>query len=176
MRLIALLIATTSLGTAACSSSTGGNTGSSSSSGGTGSSSGSSGPVSFSADVLPAFQMSCGIAGSTCHGTGLNASIMQRPFLGNNTGGTDPSMVLPGIVSVTSQEDPKLDIVKPGDSANSYMVYKIKGTQGMLKTDCATGGTPYTDCGLQMPYASAPLDQATIDLIIRWIDQGAQNN
>jgi hypothetical protein len=163
MRLVALSVAIGLFGTAgACSSS----------------SNGPATPVSFSKDVLPIFEQSCGSANTVCHGTGLNPSTAGRPFLGDLTGGTSPMAVLPGIVGVRATEDPLRMIVQPNDSANSYMVYKLKGTQGMLTSECMgghnlSGGAP---CGQQMPYATPPLDPSSITLIEAWIDQGAKND
>jgi hypothetical protein len=125
------------------------------------------------------FEQSCGIAGVGCHGTGLIPSQAGRPFLGDFGGGTKSSAVLPGIVGVSSFEDPHLNIVKASDSANSYLVYKVKGTQGTLVSQCMDGknavgtGGP---CGVSMPNAMAALDDASIALISNWIDQGAQDN
>jgi hypothetical protein len=165
MRLVALSIIIGSLGTAACSSSSGGPATSST-------------PVSFSKTVLPIFEQSCGAANTVCHGTGLDPVMAGRPFLGDLTGGTDPSKVLPGIVGVPATEDPHLKIVQAGDSANSYMVYKLNGTQGTLTSSCMDGHNPSggMPCGQQMPYATTPLQQSQIDAIVAWIDQGAQSN
>jgi hypothetical protein len=51
--------------------------------------------------------------------------------------------------------------VVPGSSAKSLMYHKVAGTQ---------------DCGVRMPYGGPYLDQANIDLIRTWIDEGAPNN
>jgi hypothetical protein len=139
------------------------------------SSSGGTQTVSFKSQVLPTFQTSCGIAGSTCHGTGLDPSS-GRPFLGDADGGTDPSKVLPGIIGVKATEDPQLSIVKPSDPSNSYMMHKLDGDQMQFAAECATADPMYATCGQRMPYAAPMLDQATIDMIRQWIAQGAQNN
>jgi hypothetical protein len=51
--------------------------------------------------------------------------------------------------------------VVAGSSATSLMYHKVAGTQ---------------DCGVRMPYGGPYLDQAHIDLIKTWIDEGAPNN
>ena len=51
------------------------------------------------------------------------------------------------------------DVVYPGDSAASKLIQKLKGTSGT-----------------QMPQNEDPLDQATINLIETWIDEGALDN
>jgi hypothetical protein len=212
MRLTAVCFAIVALGTAACSSGSGGSSGSGTESGtstgstgsgtgtstgstgsGTGTSTGSTGTgtgssgsaatVSFSNDILPLFSSNCGSAGIGCHGTGIVGATAGRPFLGNAVGTTSPSSVLPGIVNFASYEDPKLDIVKAGDSMNSYLVIKLLNEQDNYTSDCTAFGknvyAPSQPCGLSMPgegAANLMLDTATLTLIENWIDQGAQNN
>jgi hypothetical protein len=48
--------------------------------------------------------------------------------------------------------------VIPYDADGSYLIRKLEGTNA---------------CGDQMPLGDAPLDQATIDVIRAWIDNGA---
>ena len=50
---------------------------------------------------------------------------------------------------------------KPGDDSNSYLVQKIEGT-------AAVGG--------RMPLNSTPLSGANINLIRRWVAEGASNS
>ena len=52
--------------------------------------------------------------------------------------------------------------IEPGDSANSFVMKKLDGTQGVLE-------------GSRMPLGP-PLDQETLDGIRSWIDAGALNN
>ena len=51
------------------------------------------------------------------------------------------------------------DVINPGNSAESQLIKKLKGT-----------------AGIQMPKNQNPLDDATIDLIETWINEGAQDN
>ena len=51
------------------------------------------------------------------------------------------------------------NVVESGNSVNSQLIKKLKGT-----------------AGTQMPKNQNPLDDATIDLIETWIDEGAQDN
>ncbi|HEY3816609.1 MAG TPA: hypothetical protein VGL81_05535 [Polyangiaceae bacterium] len=132
--------------------------------------------VSFAMDIVPIFQPSCAIAGSTCHGTPDVATTQARPYLGNFDGGTDASEVVQGLVSVLSNEDPTMNTVAPGDPVNSFLMHKLDGDQCTLANACASSKTQYTDCGQQMPYSSPPLDEATRDIVRRWIAQGAKNN
>jgi hypothetical protein len=119
--------------------------------------------------------MSCGLAGSTCHGTGLDPSS-GRPFLGNHAGGTDPMTVLRGIVGVPAAEDPQLSLVKGSDPMNSYLMHKVDGDQMMFANECAVADPTYSTCGQPMPYASPALDKTTRDTIRQWIAQGAPDN
>ncbi len=58
-----------------------------------------------------------------------------------------------------------LDRIEPFDSAASYLIHKIDGTQA------AAGG------GLaQMPWGGPPLSQSERDIIRHWVDQGALDN
>lgn len=52
-------------------------------------------------------------------------------------------------------------VVKPKKGKESILIMKLLGT---------------TDFGRQMPRGRKPLDEETIDVISRWIDQGAKNN
>ena len=51
-------------------------------------------------------------------------------------------------------------VVTPGDGSGSLLVKKLRGTAS----------------GLQMPKNQDPLDEATINLIETWIDEGALDN
>lgn len=132
--------------------------------------------VSFVKDVLPTFERSCGIAGSTCHGAPSVVSADMRPYLGEFDGGTDAAAVVSGLVGVQSPEDPSLAIVKAGDPGDSYLMHKLDGDQCLFTKDCTKSQTPYTDCGQPMPYSSSALDPAIRDTIRRWIAQGAKND
>jgi hypothetical protein len=67
------------------------------------------------------------------------------------------------LVNVNSLQVPSLRRVAPNDSANSYLVHKLQGT------NLAPGTS-------RMPLGGPFLDQATIDQVKSWIDAGAQNN
>ncbi|MGH7298025.1 MAG: hypothetical protein ACRELB_24005 [Polyangiaceae bacterium] len=182
-RMLLLLASMTSLAAAACSNSTGG-------SGGPGVDAGqpadacvafqsdadlTAPTVAFSTDILPTFQRSCGIAGSTCHGA-RSVTTQQRPFLGFPDGGTDAGEIVSDIVGVAANEDPSLNLVVAGDPGQSYLMHKLDGDVCQFAAACAQGPTQYTDCGQQMPYSSPPLDESTRDVVRRWIAQGAQSN
>ena len=115
----------------------------------------SAGPRSLNTDVQPIFSASCATT-SGCHLT----SDPSSGSLDLSQGHSYISLVGPNTVGVPSTEDAAFLRVKPGDSANSYLVLKLKGTATI---------------GLQMPYPT-PLDASAIKAITDWIDQGAQNN
>lgn len=127
------------------------------------------GKVSLSRDVQPILSASC--ATTLCHGSPLAA----------------PMSLLSGdsftsLVGVPSCEAPSLKRVEPANSAASYLVLKLEGTQTTLVNtgDCAPcdfGVATESGCGQRMPRdAPSPLPDAEIQLIRDWIDQGAANN
>jgi hypothetical protein len=124
-------------------SSSGSASGSSSSSG-----SGSSGGVAFETIQDQVFTPIC----SKCHAGAGAPEGMQL------TEGVAYSM----IVDVPSQEVPTLDRITPGDAADSYLVQKIMGT-------AAVGAQMPDGCPVTQPC----LSQATIDMIVQWVDEGA---
>ena len=63
------------------------------------------------------------------------------------------------LIDVPSGENSALMRVLPGDSANSYLYWKITGNPGI-------GGDP-------MPLTGGPLSPGDIDLVASWIDGGA---
>jgi hypothetical protein len=65
------------------------------------------------------------------------------------------------LVNVASLQVAGLNRVTPNDPANSYLIHKLEGTQTI---------------GTRMPQGGPFLDQATIDMIKEWINDGAPNN
>lgn len=57
-----------------------------------------------------------------------------------------------------STEDPRLELVAPGQSSNSYLVRKLEGTQSV---------------GQQMPLQGGPVSDWMLTAVKRWIDSGA---
>ena len=106
--------------------------------------------VRFSTLQTTIFNLNCALSG--CHtGTfppqGLNLSAGQA---------------YASLVGVTAQEKPELLRVKPGDPDNSYIYLKVTGSPRIN--------------GEQMPRGRTALSAEQIDLIRRWIEQGAKNN
>lgn len=96
------------------------------------------------------FGVSCALAG--CH-TGPTGPALPQ---GMDLSSADSSFA--NLVGVTSIQNSALQRVAPNDAANSYLIRKIEGTAA---------------AGNQMPPGGPPLDQATIDTIREWIDNGA---
>jgi uncharacterized protein (TIGR03118 family) len=96
---------------------------------------------------------------SGCHtGGGPNLPAVQNLTAGNT---------FSNVVNVASLERPSLFRIKPNDPANSYLIQKIEGAPGIAGSRMPLG------CG---SVASPCLDQATIDLVKAWVNQGALNN
>src|SRR5581483_1236926 len=66
------------------------------------------------------------------------------------------------LVNVTSEKNPPMKRVLPGDPDNSFVVHKLEGTD--------------LNGSARMPFGGPFLDQPTIDTVRAWISQGAQNN
>jgi hypothetical protein len=60
---------------------------------------------------------------------------------------------------------PSMPLVTPGDTAASFLLHKLNGTQSSV------GGG-----GSRMPLIGAPMDQYLIDVGERWIEDGAGQN
>lgn len=93
-----------------------------------------------------------------CHdGNGAGLPNVQNLTAGNT---------FANIVNVVSIEVPTLKRILPNDPANSYLVQKIVGGAGLTQMPKGCSGTGSNAC----------LDQATIDLVKTWVNQGALNN
>lgn len=92
------------------------------------------------------FNRSC--AFSDCHG-------------GTTFPNLSPGMSHTSLVGKASQQKPGEILVNPGNASDSYLIKKLKG---------------FDIVGSPMPRNSAPLSNAVIDTIAKWINLGAQNN
>ncbi len=98
----------------------------------------------------------------------LQAQIFQPMCAGCHVGGGDKLPESLNLSSATdtyantigsaSTEDPRYDLVEPGESTHSYLVRKIEGTQSV---------------GQQMPLQGGPLPDWMVTAVKRWIDSGA---
>lgn len=120
------------------------------------------GAPSFRGDILPAIQASCGSSASSCHGTTIPAGHVRY--------GTDAlwtaADVWSNLVNATPASAPAGYLrIKPNDPGHSWLIEKITQDQ--------PGGSGY---GARMPYGGADVCQPTVDTLVTWIDQGAQDN
>lgn len=113
----------------------------------------------FSRDVVPLFQGSCGF-GSGCHGTAQPAGYVQL-----TTGSGDAAALLERL-KARSVREPSLPLVDPGNPSGSFLLRKVTGDFTGLP--CAPSA-----CGERMPQRSTPLPQEALDSLERWIQQGA---
>jgi len=77
----------------------------------------------------------------------------------------DADLAWQQLVGVPSSEAPSLNLVEPGHPETSYLVSKLRGSQG---TD---GGS-----GVQMPLGAGALSEDEIQVIEAWITNGAPND
>lgn len=96
------------------------------------------------------FTPTCGVGG--CH------EGPQGPGLPAGQDLSSAAASLASLVNVTSEREPPLLRVEPGNADDSYLVRKLEGTQTV---------------GPRMPLGGLPLPQSTIDAIRAWIDAGA---
>ena len=113
----------------------------------------------FTRDILPALQQSCGSGASTCHGG-------NAPY-GHVAYSTDPPRTARNVYDDLTMPPPAnapatfLHRVTSGDSAHSWLVEKITKDQ--------PGGAGY---GSRMPYGLPNVCPPTVTTITGWVDQG----
>ena len=113
---------------------------------------------SFSADLVPAIQSSCGSATTTCHGGASPTGHVSYS-------GTAAQIHAELVNGVPANAPAGWVLVKPGDPAHSWIIEKVSKDQ--------PGGTGY---GTRMPQAAPNLCQPTIDTLSAWISAGAPSN
>lgn len=102
--------------------------------------------VSFSQDIAPIFNGNCAVSG--CHDSGTAQN------------GVNLSSHSSALASVGAQYG--TEVIEPGDPANSPIVDKISNDNPQF--------------GERMPLNRGALNQAAIDSIVAWIEDGAPNN
>ncbi len=115
---------------------------------------------SFSVDIVPALQSSCGSAATSCHaGPSPTGHVIYS--------GT-PAQVYAQLVNAVPTSAPTGQgwfRVKPSDTAHSWLLEKVTKDQ--------PGGSGY---GTRMPQGAPNLCQPTLDTFSAWISAGAPNN
>ena len=113
----------------------------------------------FSRDILPALQQSCGSKASTCHGDVYAPSHLIYSTVSPRTA----QDVYADLVNATPTNAPPGYLrVTPGDPAHSWIVAKI--------TEDEPGGTGY---GARMPYGAPDVCPETVKAFTSWITDGA---
>ncbi|HEY4104956.1 MAG TPA: hypothetical protein VGM44_13755 [Polyangiaceae bacterium] len=133
---------------------------------------------------------------SACHGVTLQNENATYPaaglYLGPNTSDTSTTVDATLLAEITgelygpSHTAPSLNIVKPMDPANSFLMLKLTGCENSQNLSCMvqslTLSETKTGCGDPMPpscdaqMSDLELTSAQIQTFARWIAQGAQNN
>lgn len=132
-----------------------------------------SGPeVSFTADLMPFFGVTCAFGG--CHdGDTREAGL----YLGPNVSKGPPDVATQREVhesllspATTTTEMPRITPHEPG---RSFLMLKLEGCQNALGLTCGDRiqGEP---CGARMPYLSEPLAPEKRAMLARWIAEGAR--
>ncbi len=134
---------------------------------------GTSPTVTFKADVLPIFRQSCGLS-TSCHGDPNGGSLPGQHFYGPSLNDPAPSdsdiaSILAGSVGQASAEDPDMDVIKAGDPANSFLMYKLDGDPNAADgVSCKTlTCSKDMSCQTTMPQGGPQLTADTRDTIRR---------
>lgn len=104
-------------------------------------------PVDFTAEIVPLLGKRC----VSCHLTGQEQGGLAL----------HPKAAYASLVGVRSQQS-DLMLVEPGDPSQSYLYRKLTNTHQ------AAGGE-----GEPMPMGAWPLETEALELIRRWISEGA---
>jgi len=113
----------------------------------------------FTTDILPAIQPSCGAATTTCHGGPTAYGHVDYSTSLSRT----PRNVYDDLVGVKPANAPSGYLrVVPGDASHSWIVAKVSQDQ--------PGGSGY---GARMPLGRANLCPTTLDALLAWIADGA---
>jgi hypothetical protein len=115
--------------------------------------------ISFSKQVAPIIQTNCAL--SACH---ADMQVSLGIYLPKDNAQIYKAFHAPATGNL------KLDYVKAGSPADSYVMHKLDGTHCALDKDCVKGS-----CGSEMPPGET-LPIADRDTIRRWIAQGAKDN
>ncbi len=139
--------------------------------------------VSFSNDVVPIWRVSCGLSMS-CHGNPTPTVAGQHyygPAMGTTLTPADLMTIHDDTVGTASIDEPDMDVVKAGDPAHSFMMYKLDGDPtdinsgvSCTKLQCAIASP--NGCLLSMPQGGPELSLTERNTIRSWIAQGALDN
>ncbi len=94
---------------------------------------------------------------SSCHGKGTGDLTLDPD---------NPDTIYDAIVGVASTQNPDIQLVKPGDPDNSYLVMKLEAS-----ADITGEGDP-----MPPPFGMLERDPETVERVRSWIEDGAKNN
>lgn len=132
-----------------------------------------SGPeVSFTADLMPFFSVTCAFGG--CHdGDTREAGLYLGPNVSKGPAdvATEHEVHDSLLSAATTTKD--LPRITPHDPGRSFLMLKVEGCQNAVGLTCGdrTAGEP---CGARMPYLSEPLAPEKRAMLARWIADGAR--
>jgi len=139
-------------------------------------------PVSFETEVFPIFRRSCGLS-SSCHGSELkpSAGLYIGPKRSDTTTVVDQAfrqMIIDDYLVQPSKTAPEWKRVEPNQPEKSFLMLKLDHCQATAGLNCdqQSGAKSDEPCGDGMPQTSSSLCPEELDLIRRWIAQGAKNN
>jgi hypothetical protein len=108
---------------------------------------------------LPALQVTCGSATSTCHG---GPTAIGHVDYSTSLARTPQDVYRDLVGAIPANAPPGYERVKAGDPAHSWIVEKVSADQ--------PGGSGF---GARMPLGRPNLCQATVDTLVAWIATSA---
>jgi len=132
-----------------------------------------SGSPSFADDVIPIFQTSCALS-SKCHQSGGSAEEdLALGLPSSMTMDSDQITAVHAAIVNVDANRADMKLVVPGDPAGSFLLAKCEYTDF---TVCSTVTCSAKGCGGLMPASSNKLDEADLNTLRAWIQDGAKNN
>jgi hypothetical protein len=135
---------------------------------------GVSGSPSFSADVMPIFQLSCALSTSCHQSPSGKEGLSLGPPLTMMPDQATLDAVHAGLVGASSVRS-ALPLVAAGDPAGSWLMGKLEYEGAEFQT-CDANTQCGDTCGDRMPQGNPRVEQARIDILAAWIASGAPNN
>lgn len=126
-----------------------------------------SGSASFELDVMPLFDQACN--SSSCH---AGAAAPEGLVL-TAVDATERTALVTSLTSAWARRA-NMQLITAGDPANSFLLLKCEYDKAGI-TECATDCSAL-GCGAPMPSGGTMLTASELDILRRWIKDGAQDN